>query len=267
VEAIFPSSASKLVCGRERGTNLQSTAMRVGLQIFCSGLVITAALPFLAATRGVKQAARPAETAPAQATAITRDALAGEYDGGQMEVGARLLLQRDGHFKYELAYGAMDESADGTWELKDGAVFLTTVPVVKPPRFVVESDTPEPRGGLWIKISSGPVMEGSRQRIYLVYGPDEEQGMVEIGDDGSVPFPGNRRPTAIVPEIPVYPVTNKPIPLTGTGGHRLVLRFEPNDIGKADFRGQRLGVENGVLVMPRRDLGLMLRFKRQQGGQ
>jgi hypothetical protein len=109
-----------------------------------------------------------------------------------------------------------------------------------------------------------PVMEGARQRIYLVYGPGEEPDMVEVGDDGKAPFPGNRRPTAIIPEIPVYPIMNKPIPLTGTGGHLMELRFDPNDIGKADFRGQRLRIENGVLVMQRRDLGLVLHFKRQK---
>ena len=42
----------------------------------------------------------------------------------------------------------------------------------------------------------------------------------------------------------------------------ITMRFEPNDIGKADFRAQRLSIEDGVLVMPRRDLQLILRFKR-----
>ena len=194
---------------------------------------------------------------------MPREALAGEYDGHQMEVGARLHLKPDGHFIYELAYGALDESAQGTWEIHYGAVYLTTVPAVVPPRFVVESDKPDPRGGLWIKLSSGPVMEGAPQRVYLLYGPNEQPDMVEIAADGHVPLPGKRRPTAIIPEIPVYPIMSKPIPITGTEGHSLVLRFEPNDIGKADFRNMRLGIEDGVLVMPRRDLELMLRFKRQ----
>ena len=179
-----------------------------------------------------------------------------------MEVAARLLLKPDGHFNYELAYGALDETAEGTWDVKLGAVYLVTVPAVVPPRFVVESDTPEPKGGLWVKISSGPVMDGAPQRIYLIYGPNEEQGMAEVAADGHLPLPDKRMPTAIVPEIPVYPIMSKPVPLTGTGGHRLILRFEANDIGKADFRMQRLGIENGVLVMLRRDLGLMLHFKR-----
>jgi hypothetical protein len=186
------------------------------------------------------------------------------YDGGQMEVAAQLLLKPDGHFNYELAYGALDEAAEGTWEIKAGAVYLTTVPAARPPQFVVESDKPDPSGGLWIKISNGPLMQGAAQRIFLIYGPNEPPEMVEVAEDGSVPFPGNRRPTAIVPKIPVFPIEMKPIPLTGTGGHRIVLRFERNDIGKADFRMQRLSVENGVLVMPRNDLELMLHFRRQK---
>jgi len=190
--------------------------------------------------------------------------LAGRYDGGQMEVGAELLLKPDGHFEFGLAYGAMDEEGKGTWEIKDGAVFLTSVPTVVPPQFVVESDVPEPRGGLWIRISNGPLMEGSRQRVYLLYGPKEEPGMVEIADDGHVPLPPGRRPTAIIPEISVYPIVQKPIPLTGAGGHRIVMKFEKNDIGKADFRAQRLAIEDGVLVMERRDLGLKLRFRRRE---
>ena len=54
------------------------------------------------------------------------------------------------------------------------------------------------------------------------------------------------------------------VPLTGTGGHSIVLRFEKNDIGKADFRGMRMEIQDGVLVMPRRDLELVLRFRRQK---
>jgi hypothetical protein len=245
---------------------LHSATMRVGRQIFGLAISLTVGYPFCAGAQGAAQASKPTQTTPAQAAspAITGESLAGEYDGGQMEVAARLLLKPDGHFSYELAYGALDEAAEGNWEFKYGAVYLTTVPAVKLPQFVVESDKPDPSGGLWIKISNGPVMQGAPQRIFLIYGPNEEPGMVEVAEDGRVPFPGNRRPTAIVPEIPVYPVMSKAIPLTGTGGHRMVMRFERNDIGKADFRAQRLSIENGVLVMPRRDLELMLHFRRQR---
>ena len=215
----------------------------------CLAIFLMAAQPLLCA----------AQTAPA----VTRESLAGMYDGHQMEVGAQLLLKPDGHFEYELAYGALDEEGKGTWEFRDGAVFLTSVPAVVPPRFVVVSDTPEPKGGLWIKLVK-PLSTDSRQRVYLIYGPGEEADMSEVGDDGHVPIPAGKKPTAILPEIPVYPVQTKPIPLTGTGGHRFVLKFEPNDIGKADFNKTRLEIKDGVLVMTRRDLGLQLEFKRQR---
>jgi hypothetical protein len=214
--------------------------------------------------------ALPAQT-PSQApkppakASVTRASIAGLYDGHQMEVGAELLLKPDGHFKYELAYGALDESAEGTWEIKSNVVLLTTVPAVKPPEFVVVSDTPDPSGGLYIKLVK-PVEQGARQRIYLIYAPTEQPDFVEVADDGRVPFPGGRRPTAIVPEIPVYPTISKAIPLTGTGGHRMTLRFEPNDIGRADFRALPLPIEDGELVMTRPDLQLKLTFKRTQAG-
>lgn len=233
---------------------MNNTKIRVGLHLFCCAILITPPPSLLAAQSGQPVAAP-----------VTRESLIGTYDGGQMEVGARLLLKPDGHFSYELAYGALDEAADGTWEFKDQAVFLTTVPVVVPPRFEVVSDSPEPRGGLWIKLTNGPLMEGARQRVYLIYGPGEPEDMAEVDSDGHVPLPGKRLPTAIIPEIPVYPIISKPIPLTGTGGHRFVLRFEANDIGKADLKAQRLGIEKGELVMPRRDLQLMLRFRRVEG--
>jgi hypothetical protein len=241
--------------------NLRSLSNQFGLQIFCLAFLLTAAISFRAAAQGAPPAAKPAEaTSPASATLAS---LAGAYNGNQMEVAARLLLKPDGHFLYELAYGALDEEAQGTWEIHADAVYLTTVPAVVPPRFVVVSDKPEPRGGLWIKIGNGPLMEGAPQRIYLLYGPKDEPDMAEVAADGHVPLTGNRMPTAIIPEIPVYPVMSKPIPITGTGGHSFVLRFERNDIGKADFHLLRLGIEDGALVMPRRDLRLMLHFKRE----
>jgi len=211
------------------------------------------------------QSLKPAEPAPVQTTSITRESLVGYYNGGQMEVGAQLQLKADGHFSYELAYGALDEAAEGTWEFKQDAVFLTTVPAVVPPRFVVESDMHSPQGELWITVSNPAFLQGSRQRIYLIYGPNEQADMAQVGEDGRVALPGNRWPTAIIPEIPVYPIMAKPIPLTATQGHRIVMRFEPNDIGKANFHAARLGIEGGVLIMPRRDLQVILHFRRQDG--
>jgi hypothetical protein len=203
-----------------------------------------------------------AQTPAPQQTAPTRASIAGNYDGGQMEVGAQLLLKPDGHFQYELAYGALDESAAGTWDLKDNVVLLTTVPAVVPPHFVVVSDTPDPKAGLWVKFTK-ILVEGMRQRVILVYVPNKEGDEADVNDDGSVDIPAGKHPVSFIPEIPVYPTLPDPIPLTGPAGHRFLLRFEPHDIGKANFRSTPLAIDNGELVMPRRDLQILLRFKRQ----
>jgi hypothetical protein len=46
----------------------------------------------------------------------TDEAWSGHYYlNGVMEVGSELLLQPDGKFKWMLAYGALDQYAEGTW--------------------------------------------------------------------------------------------------------------------------------------------------------
>jgi hypothetical protein len=51
--------------------------------------------------------------------------LVGFYRAHQMEVGAALELDSDGHFQYQLDYGAASESAEGTWSSDGKAVYLT----------------------------------------------------------------------------------------------------------------------------------------------
>jgi len=49
----------------------------------------------------------------------------GFYRSNQIEIGAALELDGDGHFQYQLDYGAVSESAEGNW-LSDGStVYLT----------------------------------------------------------------------------------------------------------------------------------------------
>jgi hypothetical protein len=221
--------------------------------------------PHLASALLLTLAVAAAQTPAPPQPPVTRASLAGAYDGGQMEVGAQLILKPDGHFEYELAYGALDEEAKGTWEFKDNLVLLTTVPAAVPPRFIIVSDTPEPRGGLWVRLTK-VLVEGMRQRVILIYSPNpQDADEADVNDDGSVDIPAGKHPISFLPEIPVYPIQGKPIPLT-PGGHRFLLRFEPNDIGKADFHSQALTIDHGDLVMPRRDLQIMLRFRHQPPG-
>ena len=44
---------------------------------------------------------------------------------GVMEVGSQILLKPDGSFQYMLAYGAVDEAAEGCWQRINDVVILT----------------------------------------------------------------------------------------------------------------------------------------------
>jgi hypothetical protein len=186
--------------------------------------------------------------------------LSGLYNGGQMELAATLVLRPDGHFGYALSYGALDEEASGTWEAEGNTVRLTTLPAVTPPQFVVERDTPDIMGGFTLILSNAAILRGMPLRALLFYAPDEPPVASEVSPDGRVVLPDSRRPNALLPLLPVYPPSGEPIPLAGKSGHRLTVRFEPNDIGKADFRGEPLAIEGDTLILPRFDR--TLRFRR-----
>lgn len=48
------------------------------------------------------------------------------YLEGVMETGSELLLEPDGHFRWYLVYGALDQFADGRWKQDGDAVVLTS---------------------------------------------------------------------------------------------------------------------------------------------
>lgn len=49
----------------------------------------------------------------------------GFYVSNQMEIGAALELEEDGKFQYQLDYGAVSESAEGSWSSDGSNVYLT----------------------------------------------------------------------------------------------------------------------------------------------
>ena len=56
--------------------------------------------------------------------AAAPSAVAGTYQAQQMEVGAALELEKNGHFRYQLDYGAVSEHAEGDWTF-DGNTFAS----------------------------------------------------------------------------------------------------------------------------------------------
>lgn len=198
---------------------------------------------------------------PAIAGTDRKAELAGTYDGGQMELAAGLELRPDGKFGYGLSYGAIDEEAEGVWTVEGDEVVLTTDPPVTPPGFVLLSDEPAPDGKLFITLVNRELLRGLRLELLLVPEGSERPQLIDIDADGRLPVEPGMKLAAVRPVFPIYEVVGEPVKLSPDRGHRLTFRFDPNDIGRADFRATRLRIENGALLMPKFDR--MLRFRKQ----
>jgi hypothetical protein len=177
--------------------------------------------------------------------------IAGLYQSQQMEVGAALELQKNGHFRYQLDYGAVSEHAEGDWSFDGKAVFLTTKPAPKQPSLELVRDDPAPAGQVSMTLEPPGFGEGYRLDA-VATDVAGEKGRVTTDDQGIVEA-GTHKLSAIDPLIPVYGTIAGHIPLSPDRGHRLLLRFHANDLGTAAFNREPLALTARGLVLNRYD--------------
>ena len=192
------------------------------------------------------------------ATAQPRS-LAGVYDGGQMEMAAALELKPDGRFAYALSYGALDEQAAGRWTLSGDRVLLSSDPVVAPRLFLVSRGR-GPEGMLQVSLD---VPRGISRQYFdaMITRGNRHTEKVQLGEEGLLlPFGGADAPTSVRLVLQMFRVASEPVQLDRSSGYALQFRFEPNDIGKVDFRAEALRIVNGDLALDRH--GRTLRFRR-----
>ena len=187
-------------------------------------------------------------------------ALAGLYQAQQMEVGAALELKKNGHFRYQLDYGAVSEHAEGDWFLGGKTVRLTTRPAPHLPSFQLVRDDPAPPGEIVLRLEPpGFGVEGFRIDGIGTDASTGQRGMVETDTEGRVDA-GNHKLSAIEPLIPVYETIGGHFALASGRGHRLLLRFHANDLGTAAFDREPIALTPGGLVLKR--FGAEIRFMR-----
>jgi hypothetical protein len=184
--------------------------------------------------------------------AVAPAAVAGLYQAQQMEVGAALELQKGGHFRYQLDYGAVSEQAEGDWTFDGTTVRLTSKPMPKQPSYELVRDDPAPKGELMMTVE--PPGFGANYRIDAVAidAATGEKGLVTTDSDGRVEAGGHSL-RSVDPLIPVYGTVGGHFALTPDRGHHLVLRFHPNDLGRAAFEGEPLQLTSRGLVFSRYD--------------
>lgn len=194
------------------------------------------------------------------APAVTRAALAGTYDGGQMEIAAGLELGSDGRFQYALSYGALDEEARGRWEVEGDRVVLTSDPVTDPAFVLVAA---RPLGTRVVKLvldlPAGMERQYFDARIGLSDGRSIERQFAEDGLE--VALAAGRQALSVALMLKVFGLESPAFPLPRADGVEARLRFEPNDLGKVRFERQALTIEEGDLVLARH--GRRIVFRRQ----
>jgi hypothetical protein len=177
--------------------------------------------------------------------------LAGFYQSQTMEVGGGIELRADGHFRYELEYGAVDEAGEGDWTFDGVAVRLTSSPMPREPVFELVGDDPAPTGEVSLLIDK----EGFNWsgRIDAI-GTDRsgEEGLVSTDRDGKVDSGGHVL-TSIDPLVPVYGTRAGHFPLSPDRGHKLHLKFHANDLGHPAFKSEPVALSGDALVMTRFD--------------
>lgn len=181
---------------------------------------------------------------------------AGLYEVHQMEMGGGLELRPDGRFRYALDYGAVSEEAEGKWRLEGNSVVLTSDPMPRAPDFQVIRDDPAPPGDLTVTLEP-PGFGDMGNHVDVLMKLRGLQDLHEVDLDETVHASLSAPPQFIVPEVPVYGELGTPIPLSPDRGHKLLLRFLPNDLGKARFNGERLAREDGSLILYRYDAKIL----------
>lgn len=195
---------------------------------------------------------------------LAADEAAGLYRAAEgPELASRLQLEANGHFRYELAYGALDERAEGSWRRENGTVLLFTEPRPKPPEFIARDIAALGNGPLKLTVS-WPNGEG-------IAGVD-----FRIGFDSGEPATGytqyygwtlnpsdKRHPLWVELYEPIHGIGPKRFPVPDPGTKILSFTLVPNDIGVVDFQGTKVTLDSDKLVLHHKNGDL--RYARVKG--
>src|SRR3569623_1555696 len=185
--------------------------------------------------------------------------LVGDYDGGQMEMAAGLSLKANGRCDYGLAYGARDEEAAGGWTADARQVLLTSDKVT-PPRFSLIGQKPAAPQMLRVTLDVPPQTERQFFNVHVLFKDGTEDNRQLAEDDTVIHFEPGNPPVKIALSLDVFDLASQPVTIDPAKGYEFDYRFEPNDLGKGDFRGTSLKRTGADLLLGR--YGRSIRFRK-----
>jgi len=189
--------------------------------------------------------------------------LAGTYNGSEPEVGTELRLGRNGRYQYQLSYGALDETSEGTWTADANGIVLTSDPVKSP---IVQYLGYERGTGSTVTIT----LEAPEQlpwQLFSVFVLHADGNVAQIPfESGSLQLPltGAGAPRKIAIAFPLYQVASPPYDISPAVG-AIHFRFVPNDLGKVAFDHHRLPWDGDGFDLNR--FGKVLHFHKEAPGQ
>jgi len=187
--------------------------------------------------------------APA-AQAQNAKAVAGEYClTGVREVGSCMRLSPGGKWEYFLSYGAYDERSEGTWKAANGGLVVDSLPYDKRASFsfkhLQKSESDD-----YVILVVGPGDRGI-PGIDVVVTCDGTAKSGYTQQDG-FEVECTKAPTAVALSLRMFGLAPQTIDVAGHAGAEktYVFAFDPGDLGKKKFTGQRLQVgADGSLTM------------------
>ncbi|MDF8333674.1 hypothetical protein [Novosphingobium cyanobacteriorum] len=190
------------------------------------------------------------------------DEIAGTYRlEGMPDAAGELQLRADGRFAYILAYGALDERAEGSWLRRDRQVDLTTQPKPVAPVFRLVSSSARTPGSPMVQVTwpNGRGIAGVD--ILVGFGAGEPIAGYTQEQGWGLPAEERRTPRWIELSEPVYHLESPRFPLDCSDPCAIRVVLVPNDLGVIDFTGIAVDLLPNELRMHRG--ASELRFVRQ----
>lgn len=198
------------------------------------------------------------------AQAAAPHCLVGQYDGGEPEIAARLLLSGEGRFRYELSYGALDERAEGSWDGDSSKILLTSDPVT-PPRFELVSQTPAGANEFRLSLTVPDGISPQYFNAVAVLSDGRTVGSPLNYEDWVIDLKPGEQVVSVKFLLPAFDIESERFALSPGAASKVRFNFAPNDLGTATFAQEPLAIETGgVLALNRHDR--KIRFRPKVGG-
>ena len=162
------------------------------------------------------------------------------------DVASMLQIGEDGHFRYMLSVGALDEQAEGYWRRAGDGVALFSDPKPVPPAFSVDAQerTGDAPFSLVVAWPGGQGIAGIDFRLGLASGEVIEGYTQYYG--WSLGSEDRGRPAWVELTDPINRISSPRLAIDADV-RILRIRYTPNDLGKQDFNGAMvLSREGGV---------------------